>query len=77
MEPEQPTIITTSSNESTSSGTNPKFLAKNEFQINGLRKCGKRFIKKDKWIGVDGKVGMLGSEFYIPTNGIIVAALNG
>lgn len=77
MESEQPAIITGSSNESTSSGTNPKFLAKNEFQIDGFREGGIGFIKKDKWIGIDGKVGMLRSEFYIATNGIIVTALNG
>ena len=77
MESEQPTVMTGSPNESTRSWTNPKFLAKNEFQVDGFRKCRIRFIKQDKWIGIDGKVSVLRTEFEVSANGIIVAALTG
>lgn len=47
MESEQPIVIARCSNESTGSRTNPKFLANDEFQINGLCEGGIGLIKKD------------------------------
>ena len=75
MKSEQPTVITRCSNESTGTWTNPEFFTDDKFQIDWFREGRVRWIKKHKWICIDGKVSMLWTVFHVSTKNIQVTAL--